>query len=222
MSTKTTVNGQTVVHENSGGIAVTFPDVCMTPVGNPLVPIPYVNVAKSIDAVNGSKTVTVDGHPIMLKDSDFSISSGNEAGTGGGVSSGVIKGKAKFVNYSNDVFIEGKPACRRLDPMVSNLSGVGNTPPTPLMQPNVEPEGVEAEDHVLTLAFVFEHPDTITGRVAQPLMTGGYTLTGPETVRSDADGSYVGFRHSVGSEGRYSVELAGGPQSEKITGSEKA
>ena len=53
MPTDTAVNGQTVVHKESGGI-VTSPDVCMTPVGNSIVPVSYVNVAKSADTSNGS------------------------------------------------------------------------------------------------------------------------------------------------------------------------
>jgi hypothetical protein len=62
-TTNTTVNGQTVVHKDSGGIVTTSPDVCMTPMGNSTVPIPYTNVAKSVDTSNGSVTVTVNGNP---------------------------------------------------------------------------------------------------------------------------------------------------------------
>lgn len=207
MATNSAVNGQTVVHKDSDGIVTTSPDVCMTPVGTSVVPIPYTNVAKSVDTDNGSKTVTVDGNPVMLKGSFFSVSSGDEPGTAGGISSGITKGKAKFVNYSFDVFVEGKPVCRRLDPMVSNLNGAGNTPPAPLIQPNVQAEGKEADGHLLSIALVFEHPDVITRHVTQPLLNGSYTLCGPETYEGQRDESFVGFQHCVATAGVYSLEF---------------
>lgn len=71
MATTTCVNGQTVVHKTSDGKLTTAPDVCLTPVGNLVVPIPYTNVAVSMDTSNGSKSVFVDGNPVMLKDSVF-------------------------------------------------------------------------------------------------------------------------------------------------------
>ena len=209
MSTNTTVNSQTVVHKDSGGVVITSPDVCMTPIGNGIVPIPYVNVARSADTCNGSKTVTVDGNPIMLEGSYFRVSSGNEPGTAGGISSGVTKGKAKFVNYSCDVIVEGKPVCRRLDPMVSNMSASGNTPPAPLMQPNVATEGKSAGCHILALALQYQHPNTITRRVTQPLLNAGYTISGPETHWNEKDESYVGFQQMVGAAGSYSLKFTG-------------
>lgn len=206
MSTDTIVNGQTVVHKDSGGV-VTSPDVCLTPIGNSVVPVPYVNVARSVHTSNGSKTVTVNGNPIMLKDSCFSESSGDEPGTAGGISSGVTKGKAKFVNYSFDVFIEGRPVCRRLDPMVSNLSGSGNTPPAPLMQPNLATEETEAEGHVLALALQPKHPDTISGQVRQPMLDAEYTISGPETHQSQKGGDCGGLVRKVGAAGTYSIKF---------------
>lgn len=205
MATHSKVNGQTIVHKDSGGIVITSPDVCMTPVGNSIVPVPYVNTANSADTSNGSKTVTVDSNPIMLKDSCFSVSCGNEAGTAGGISSGVTKGKAMFVSASFDVLVEGKPVCRRLDPMVSNQSCSGNTPPAPLMQDNATTGEIDADGHLLAAALVLEHPDTIVGEVRQPLLNARYTISGAETYKSEKDESYLGFQLIVGSAGTYSV-----------------
>jgi uncharacterized protein DUF4150 len=116
------VNERTVVHPDSGGMAIAGPpDVCKTPTPGGPVPIPYPNVALSIDTAEGSKTVTCDGNSIMLKGSVFSKSTGDEAGTaGGGVVSGVIKGKATFSNYSFDVKFEGRNVPRLADPMLNN------------------------------------------------------------------------------------------------------
>jgi len=118
----TVVNKLTVVHNKSDGVAVNAaPDVCKTPTPGGPVPIPYPNIAFSKDLIKGTKTVSVDGVPIAIKDSLFSTSTGDEGGTaGGGVVSGVIKGTAKFVNFSMDVIAEGKNVCRLSDPMLMN------------------------------------------------------------------------------------------------------
>jgi|SRR4051794_3826623 hypothetical protein len=125
-------NDLSVVHADSGGITSAFPDVCKTPSPAGPVPIPYPNVAKSSDTADGSSTVKCDGNSICLKDSNFRMSTGDEAGSaGGGVASNKIKGKAEFVNYSFDVLVEGKNVARALDMMLHNDK---NTPPFPLVQ----------------------------------------------------------------------------------------
>jgi hypothetical protein len=78
-----------------------------------------------------AKKVKCDGNPVCVKDSNFKMSSGDEAGVAGGVASGKIKGKAEFVNFSFDVKIEGKNVPRALDLMLHNQK---NTPPFPLVQ----------------------------------------------------------------------------------------
>jgi Toxin PAAR-like domain len=130
------VNGKTVVHKSSSGTTIIFPDVCKTPSPGGPIPIPYPNVAKSSDTASGSSSVKMDGNSIMLKSSNFSTSTGDEAGTaGGGVASNTTKGKAEFVNYSFDVKVEGKNVPRALDPMIHNKMSSPNTPPSPLIQP---------------------------------------------------------------------------------------
>jgi uncharacterized Zn-binding protein involved in type VI secretion len=130
------VNVRTVVHAGSSGVATGFPDVCKTPAPPaPPIPIPYPNVAMSSDTDKGSKDVKVDGNPVMIEGSNFKMSTGDEAGSVGGVVSGKIKGKAEFINYSFDVTIEGKPVPRLGDMMVQNIGGAPNTPPMPEVQP---------------------------------------------------------------------------------------
>jgi hypothetical protein len=91
----------------------------------------------SSDTAKGSKKVKCDGNPICLEDSNFSMSTGDEAGSaGGGVVSNKIKGKAEFVNFSFDVKVEGKGVARALDLMLHNDK---NTPPFPLLQGPVVP-----------------------------------------------------------------------------------
>src|SRR5262245_25257667 len=126
------VNSLSVVHKDSGGVTTAFPDVCKTPSPGGPIPIPYPNIAKSSDTAQGAATVKADGNPICVKDSNFSMSTGDEAGSaGGGVVSNKIKGKAEFVNFSFDVKAEGKNVARALDLMLHNDK---NTPPFPVVQ----------------------------------------------------------------------------------------
>jgi hypothetical protein len=126
------VNFLSVVHADSGGKTIAFPDVCKTPSPAGPIPIPYPNIAMSSDTAKGTKKVKCDGNPVCVKDSNFSTSTGDEAGTaGGGVASNKTKGKAEFVMASMDVKFEGKDVCRAFDIMLHNDK---NTPPFPLLQ----------------------------------------------------------------------------------------
>ena len=129
------VNFLTVVHKTSNGITIAFPDICLTPAPPaPPIPIPYPNIAMSQDTAQGSSSVMADGNPICLANSNFSRSTGDEAGTNKGVASGTNMGKAEFISYSFDVKVEGKGVARALDLMLHNNK---NTPPFPLIQPSL-------------------------------------------------------------------------------------
>ena len=130
------VNNLSVVHKDSGGITTAFPDVCKTPTPGGPVPIPYPNIAKSSDTASGTQKVKCDGNPVCVSDSNFMVSSGDEAGSLMGVVSNKVKGKAEFVNFSFDVKFEGKNVERALDLMLHNDK---NTPPFPVLQGPVIP-----------------------------------------------------------------------------------
>ncbi|NMO13796.1 DUF4150 domain-containing protein [Pyxidicoccus fallax] len=139
MPTNTGVNKMSVVTKDSGGVTVAFPDVCKTPSPAGPVPIPYPNIAQSSDTDKGTKKVSVAGNPVCVKDSNFKMSTGDEAGTaGGGVASSKTKGKAEFVNFSFDVQFEGKNVARAFDLMLHNDK---NTPPFPVIQGPVVARG---------------------------------------------------------------------------------
>jgi hypothetical protein len=128
------VNGRSVVHKDSGGVTPCFPDVCLTQIGNAVVPIPYPNIAVSKDTAKGTKTITCDGNPICHKESNFSKSTGDEPGNKKGVASGTVTEKAEFVTWSFDTFVEGKNVERAFDMMVHNNK---NTAPFPVIQPPI-------------------------------------------------------------------------------------
>ncbi|MCY1031913.1 DUF4150 domain-containing protein [Corallococcus sp. BB11-1] len=143
MANSVGANKMSVVTKDSKGVTIAFPDVCKTPSPGGPIPLPYPNIARSADTAKGSKKVSVEGNPACLQDSNFSTSTGDEAGTaGGGVASSKTKGKAEFVNYSFNVKFEGKGVARALDPMLHNDK---NTPPAPLLQgPVIAKEGAPA------------------------------------------------------------------------------
>jgi len=129
MSGNITFNGRTAVHAGSKGVLTTV-DICGVP---PFCTnVAFTNIAKSEDAADTSTTTFVNGNPICNAKSYFAVSSGDEAGTCGGVNSGTIKGKAEFLTFSSNIFDNGIPVVRAGDMMVSNNR---NTPPAPLMQP---------------------------------------------------------------------------------------
>jgi hypothetical protein len=160
------VNKLSIVHKASSGVALaSAPDVCKTPTPTGPVPMPYPNVAKSSDLTDGTKTVTVEGNSIAVKDCAFSTSTGDEAGSLGGIASGVTKGKAKFLNYSFDVAMEGKNACRLTDPMSMNGNGP-NTVTAAETQPGTIPGTIgHSEFDDLCRAFCWcdqgKNPDDI-------------------------------------------------------------
>ncbi len=115
-----------------------FPDVCMTPPENPAtppgIPVPYPNTGLASDTTDGSKSVTISGKEIMLKNkSYFKQSMGDEAGCAAkkGVISSVNRGKVYFIAWSMDVKAEGENVVRHLDMTTHNhASPVTNAPPT--------------------------------------------------------------------------------------------
>lgn len=146
------INGKTAVHAKSDGKLISS-DVCLTP---PFcVPIGYTNQAESKMTDMGASSVKVQGSPTCNQKSNFKISQGDAPGACAGASSGSIGQMAEFITFSNDVMIEGKPAVRNDDKMVSNMK---NTAPQPLMQPPAgnapagkakAPEEIEKEEYSL-------------------------------------------------------------------------
>lgn len=116
----TFANKRGIAHGGSNGMSVAFPDVCKTPSPSGPIPIPYPSIGKSSDASGGPSTVTIEGKMPMVKGATYSVSTGDEAGSAGGVVSGVSKGPCEFMMYSFDVKLEGKNVCRLGDPLWHN------------------------------------------------------------------------------------------------------
>ncbi len=122
------INNLTLCHKGSNGISTaTIPDVCKTPSPGGPVPIPYPNIAMSSDLAKGTTTVEADdGNMCANYDSEFSKSTGDEAGTVGGVASSTFIKEASWLTFSFDVKLEGKAACRLTDKMFHNHQNTVN------------------------------------------------------------------------------------------------
>ena len=108
MGQTTFANSRGIAHKGSGGLSVVFPDVCKTPIGPAVVPIPYPNIGKSSDTSKGPKSVKTDGKMPMVKGAQYSTSTGDEPGTLKGIISSSTKGVCEYMMYSFDVKFEGK------------------------------------------------------------------------------------------------------------------
>jgi hypothetical protein len=125
----------------AGKTICAFPDVCFTPPENPAtppgVPIPYPNTGMDSDTTEGSKTVSISGNEVMLKNkSYFKKSTGDEAGSAAkkGVLTSVNRSKVYFNAWSMDVKVEGENVVRHLDITTHNhASFPGNSPTWPFL-----------------------------------------------------------------------------------------
>jgi hypothetical protein len=138
----------------SGKTICEFPDVCMTPPQTPAtppgVPVPYPNTAMASDTSDGSKSVSIGGQEVMLKNqSFFKTSTGDEAGAAPkkGLMSSTNKGKAYFIAWSMDVKFEGENIVRHLDMTTNNH---GSEPAT----------GAAPSPHVATMAAGLQNAST--------------------------------------------------------------
>ena len=107
-----------------GGQCMAMPDVCKTPTPAGPVPIPYPNIAMPMQADVGTctKKVTIACAPALTLNSQITMTSGDEAGSAGGVVSGKIKGPAKYSQGSMKVMLEGAPAVYMTSPTQHNGS----------------------------------------------------------------------------------------------------
>src|SRR5687768_14394821 len=91
-------------------------DVCKVPAAPSPIPSPFPNMAmcNQADAGTCTKKVKLNGQPALVKDTQIPMSSGDEAGSAGGVVSGTIKGPCAFKRFSNKVKWEGANAVYQL------------------------------------------------------------------------------------------------------------
>lgn len=91
-----------------GGMAIAMPDVCKTPAGPSVIPIPYPNIADLQDADGAIDVVLIENKETIVESSTIPSSKGDEAGTMKGIVSSTNRDEVGFKQYSSKVYAKGK------------------------------------------------------------------------------------------------------------------
>ena len=94
------------------GMDMAFPDVCLTPAGPAVVPIPYPNIAMGPTAVPSQIQVSVLAMPAHNMATTTPLTNGDNAGVAMGVASGLVMGPSRHLTAAFTVLWEGMPATR--------------------------------------------------------------------------------------------------------------
>jgi len=103
-----------------GGMSLGFPDVCKTPAGPAIVPIPYPNIAMGPMGVPPLSTILFGGAPAHNLMTEIPLTQGDDAGVAGGVVSSEEMGSSKCMDGANTVLLGGAPATRMTSPTLQN------------------------------------------------------------------------------------------------------
>jgi len=107
-------------NDGKGLCRSTTPDVCKVPPG---VPVPFVNTARTQDAITFSTKVFITGDNALRKRDLLRTSKGDEPGSQGGVRSGVNRGKAQYTEVAHsNVFFDGKLAAHHQAELDMNMA----------------------------------------------------------------------------------------------------
>ena len=110
-----------------GGQCFAFPDACKTPTPAGPVPIPYPNIGMVNQVTGESTKVKFSGKGVVTKKSKMTRSQGDEAGTAGGVVSGVNMNQVLYKKGSSKVKVEGQ-AVQHLTAMTGHNGSNANMP----------------------------------------------------------------------------------------------
>lgn len=109
-----------------GIIVCLTPDVCKTPVGSSLPPVPYSITAKQGDDANTVSTVRMTSKRAHNMASLVTKCTGDQPGSGTGIKSGTVGSVCHPKSHSGTVNIEGRPAIRHTDEWhMNNRNTVG-------------------------------------------------------------------------------------------------
>lgn len=106
------------------------PDVCLTPVGNAIVPIPYMIISKLEWSVTTAKSTILTDQEAFTMASRTDRVVGDEPGVKGGVKSGVNLGYCRPISKKTNVFVEGHELIEHdnlYDMNCNGPNGPGNT-----------------------------------------------------------------------------------------------
>ncbi len=94
------------------GMDLGFPDVCLTPAGPAVVPIPYPNIAMGPTAIPSQFQVMIMAMPAHNMATTTPLTNGDNAGVAMGVASGTVMGPSRHLTAAFTVLFDGMPATR--------------------------------------------------------------------------------------------------------------
>jgi hypothetical protein len=94
------------------GMDLGFPDVCLTPAGPAVVPIPYPNIAMGPMGVPAAYNVLFMCAPAHNMSTTVVMTNGDNAGIATGVASGSVMGPSRHLTAAFTVLVGGMPATR--------------------------------------------------------------------------------------------------------------
>ena len=94
------------------GMDLAFPDVCLTPAGPVVVPIPYPNIAMGPTAIPSQMIVLIEAMPAHNLGTVTPLTNGDNAGVAMGVASGLVMGPSRHLTAAFTVLFGGMPATR--------------------------------------------------------------------------------------------------------------
>jgi hypothetical protein len=110
------------------------------------VPIPYPIISKASDLTGGTTTVNADGgNSIAIMGSKHAMCNGDQAGSLGGVVSGVFGQASEWITFSPNVTADGKAVCRLSDKLTMNNKNTVAGPGGHMVLPAIVTDPVEKE-----------------------------------------------------------------------------
>lgn len=94
------------------GMDMAFPDVCLTPAGPAVMPVPYPNIAMGPTAIPNQLVVMIMAMPAHNLGTTIPMTNGDNAGISLGVASGTVMGPSRHLTGSFTVLFCGMPATR--------------------------------------------------------------------------------------------------------------
>jgi len=113
------------------GMDMGFPDVCLTPAGPAMVPVPYPNIAMAPMAVPSQTILMIMGMPAHNLATLIPMTNGDNAGVGMGVASGLVMGPSRHLTASFSVLFGGMPATRLTSVSLQNSTNAPGVRLTP-------------------------------------------------------------------------------------------
>jgi hypothetical protein len=106
------------------GTNFAIPDICLTPVGPVITPVPYPNIALEMMGVPAAYTILYGGTPAHNLLTTVPISNGDNSGVLLGAVSHLVMGPTKFTTGAFTCLTFGAPTTRMTSVTMQNLINV--------------------------------------------------------------------------------------------------